>query len=166
MSAPTDGTPAQDDTPPHGETTDPHTDIQLSERQKLDARNADILAALDAGTTYREIVERYRVSRATISALAKTRAELEKGTIANLMKLKGIAMLDTWADAAMSGAKMGKHAPAKDWLLHAGLVEPLQDAAPQAKVTLIIGTPDRPILAEHPQILEAEVVSAKQDDGE
>ena len=80
---------------------------------------------------------------------------------AELMSAFAAPMLKLWMLAARAAAKRGDHRPAKEWLLHAGTIEPLPDTSrfggttinivnsplPGTASTLTIDTADRQIPA-------------------
>lgn len=141
------------------------TQVQQNTETEQTLRNLAILDALAAGKSYRQIATEHKVSIATLSAIAKRQAELEKQGFAKLMMLKGLQMLEHWEQAAETGARTGKHAPARDWLLHAGAIEPLQsERPPEAKVTVVIGMPGQPVGLPDLQVLDAQTVSGNNDE--
>lgn len=145
--------------------TAPQTQVQQNTETEQTLRNLAILDALAAGKSYRQIATEHKVSIATLSAIAKRQAELEKQGFAKLMMLKGLQMLEHWEQAAETGARTGKHAPARDWLLHAGAIEPLQsERPPEAKVTVVIGMPGQPVGLPDLQVLDAQTVSGNNDE--
>jgi hypothetical protein len=52
-------------------------------------------------------------------------------------------MLSHWAVAAREGALKGRHEPSRDWLLHAGIIQPVKDDKP-AGPQVIIGIASLP----------------------
>lgn len=136
--------------------------VHLTAEQEKDLRNADILARLGRGEPYRKIVEECGVAFATVSRIAQSQADLEVGAIAKLMQSKALRMLELWEEAAESGAKAGKHAPAKEYLTHAKALEPVSsDAQHGAKVAILIGMPGSPVTHEVMQVIDTQQVSGK-----
>lgn len=120
--------------------------VQLTPDEEKALRDADILAALDRGEPYREIVKRFGLSFASVSRLAHRHAELETETMPKLMALKKLHAVDAWFRSMDVAADQGKHAPAKEWLTHAGVLAPVQsDSGSGAKVAVIIGVPGSPL---------------------
>lgn len=106
---------------------------------------------------YREICAEHRVSMATVSRIAAQLSAIERDGIAKLMALKSLDALEHWQQAMISGAKQGKHAPARDWLIHAKALEPLtSDTQAGAKVAVIIGMPGSPVELPSVQVLDGE----------
>jgi orotate phosphoribosyltransferase-like protein len=50
---------------------------------------------------------------------------------------ESVGVLQDWRTAASVGASKGRHEPARDWLLHAGVVAPLADSKPQGPQVII-----------------------------
>jgi len=118
--------------------------------------------ALSRGESYAEIQKRFTCSSATVAAIAKRMAEFESGAVAKLMSIKTLDMINHWESAAISGAKNGKHAPAKDWLLHARVLDPVQQTGEsRTQIAVIIGTHDQPIDLPSVQVINTTDVSGE-----
>lgn len=139
--------------------------VQLTAEQEREARQLQIMDALSRGESYAEIQARFTCSSATIAAIAKRMADFESGAVAKLMSVKALDMINLWQDAAVNGAKTGKHAPAKDWLLHARVLDPVQsDSGSGAKVAVIIGAPGQPVTLPNVQVITSQSVSDETQD--
>lgn len=139
--------------------------VQQTDPAVAEARQVAILDALARGTPWREICAAERCSFSTVARIAKRHAELETGAIARLMQSRALSALEHWETAMESGAKSGKHAPARDWLLHAGAIAPLQsDQGSGAKVAIIIGTPGHPARLESLQVIDTQGHSTRDED--
>jgi DNA-binding CsgD family transcriptional regulator len=82
-----------------------------------------------------EIANRLQLNPRTVKDLiveAKARLEADSPT-----------MLGHWATAAREGALKGRHEPSRDWLLHAGVIQPVADSKPQGP-QIIIGIASLP----------------------
>jgi len=121
--------------------------------------------ALARGETYREISDRFRLSSKDISAIARRMDVFDRDVLPRLMAQRAPEMLDTWALAAINGAKAGKHAAARDWLTHARVLDPVQseNTSNGAKVAIIIGMPGQPIEAPSVQVIETQQVTRDGD---
>ena len=110
-------------------------------------RDAAKAVGIGQWTAYR-VMERYE------SALDGVR---------NLMSLRAHKRLEEWEQACETAAKRkGNHAPMRDWLLHAGVIEPLQaDTSTSVRIAICIGTPDKPMAVERPVVLEGELLGGK-----
>ena len=64
-----------------------------------------------------------------------------------MLAIEALDRVDDWRTAARVGAaKRGNHLPAKDWLLHAGIIEPLQgEQQGHIRIAINIGTEERPM---------------------
>ena len=120
--------------------------------------------ALSQGKTYAEIQSSFGCSSATIAAISKRMADYDEGVVAKLMTAKTLRALDAWEQAMETGAKNGKHAPAKDWLIHSKVLSPVtQGGESRIGVAVIIGTPGQPIDLPSVQVIDTSVDSS--DDG-
>jgi hypothetical protein len=54
-----------------------------------------------------------------------------------MLEAESLGVLQDWRTAATVGASKGRHEPARDWLLHAGVVAPLADSKPQGPQVII-----------------------------
>jgi hypothetical protein len=54
-----------------------------------------------------------------------------------ILESESSSVLQDWRTAATVGAYKGRHEPARDWLLHAGVVAPLADSKPQGPQVII-----------------------------
>ena len=72
------------------------------------------------------------VETARVSCIAAGRDAAE------LMSAFAAPMLKLWQLAARNAAKRGDHRPAKEWLLHAGTIDPLPDAGRGTGTTINI----------------------------
>ncbi len=132
-------------------------EVQQSPQTERDARDLAIIEALQRGEPYRKICAEHRISLGSLSVLAQRLASMEREGVAKLMALKSLDALEHWQQAMISGAKQGKHAPARDWLIHAKALEPLtSDTQAGAKVAVIIGMPGSPVELPSVQVLDGE----------
>lgn len=139
--------------------------IQQSTDATTSTRELEILDALARRVPYREISETYRISLGSLTAIAKRTAELESGAVAKLMQTKALDAIDLWYESMVNSAKAGRHAPAKDWLLHARVLDPVQsDSGSGAKVAVIIGGQGSPVSLPNVQVLTSQSVSGDTDD--
>lgn len=127
-------------------------------------RELAILDALSRGVPYREISATHKISLGGLTRIAQRYAELEAGAVAKLMQSKALDMLGHWESAAIAGAKAGKHAPAKDWMIHAKALDPIQQTGEsRVGVAVIIGTPGQPI--DLPSVQVVDITRDSSDDG-
>lgn len=130
------------------------TTVQQPQPVSKDERVIRIMERLASGATYREIQTELRLSFTAIAEVARRMNTLDTDVLPRLMAQRAPEMLDHWANAAISGAKAGKHAAARDWLTHARVLDPVQAeaSATGAKVAIIIGMPGQPITHDSPQV--------------
>lgn len=54
-----------------------------------------------------------------------------------ILEAESSNVLKDWRTAASVGASKGRHEPARDWLLHAGVIAPIADQKPQGPQVII-----------------------------
>jgi hypothetical protein len=115
---------------------------------------ADAAAQLEIGirTAYRVIAQADQLGEDSAAAVRK------------LMRVKALGVLDQWHQSMPAAVKKGNHAPMRDYLLHAGAIEPAQADGPVARIAIMIGTEERPMRVRAPQIINGELVA--DSDGE
>lgn len=111
------------------------------------------------GKTVEEAGRALGISRSTaFRRLALIQQDIDQGVV-NLLTAKALDLTENWLDAAKKAAEKGDHRPAKDALLHAKAIEPVEDTGRQGlSVAIVIGTPEQPIRLQPPQVVEAEIV--------
>ncbi len=139
--------------------------VQQSDDTETRTRELEILDALARRVPYREISDTYKISLGSLTAIAKRTAEIESGAVAKLMQTRALDAIDLWHAAMINGAINGKHAPAKDWLLHAKVLDPVQsDSGSGAKVAVIIGAPGQPVTLPNVQVITSQSLSDETQD--
>ena len=97
------------------------------------------------GKTSHEIAEHIGSDYRTVEAVLTRRHE-SKEALKLLMADDALAALSDWRTARNQAAQQGKHTPAKDWLLHAGVIDPIQQPQAQgSSVTVVIGVQGQPV---------------------
>lgn len=118
------------------------------------------LAELESGSSLREAASNHGLNLRTAQRIvARSHADLDatRESFRRLMQAEALDRLDDWRTAADVGArKKGNHAPAKEWLLHAGVIEPLDTDHNQVRVSIHIGTPEQPMKIVSPLTIAAE----------
>lgn len=114
--------------------------------QQSDVRDVSIAADLAEGRTYRDVAARHGVSHATVGRVAAKLETYEAGARKYLIA-KALGAVDDWTQASANAARRGDHRPARDLLLHAGVIEPLADTSGQrsTQIAIVIGEPGRPV---------------------
>ena len=99
------------------------------------------------GWTYTQLAEDVgcSIETARVSCIAAGR------DTADLMAAFAAPMLKLWQLAARNAAKRGDHRPAKEWLLHAGTIDPLPDTGRFGGTTINIVNAPLPGTAIDPQ---------------
>lgn len=146
-SQPTDGMAQTDDDPSNHRTTP--------------AQAAELMGLVERGASVREAALQIPMPlRTAYRILQRSEDQLEtmRGVVRKLMVAQTFQRIDDWVTASQVGArKRGNHSPARDWLLHAGVIDPLaQDADVSVRVAICIGTPDAPMPVTSPQVIDAE----------
>ena len=82
----------------------------------------------------------------------------------DLMSAYAEPMLRQWATAARVAAIRGDHRPARDWLLHAGVVEPLPDGRQYSGPSVVIVNSPLPGMpgADLTRVIEAQPVHPRE----
>lgn len=120
------------------------------------------VALIEAGISTREAASECGLNISTAyQVLARSDADLEtlRAATSKLMAVETLDRIDDWRTAARVGAqKKGNHAPAKDWLLHAGVIDNLaSEQNTNIRIAIQIGTDDKPMRIASP-------LSRKTDD--
>lgn len=84
----------------------------------------------DSGMAQRDIARRMKMTERTVSSMLHD--------VGYIMQAEGVSVAMDWRSAIKKAATRGRHEPAKDWLLHAKLIEPVQDKA-QTGIQILIG---------------------------
>ena len=110
------------------------------------APDAVTVAVLDAivgdGMTYRQAAAHVGCTRWRIEqVMAEYRDPGIEAATRSYMRSKAAAMVDTWVAAATEGAAKGRHEPARDYLTHARIIEPVSDGTSTGtgRVAVFIG---------------------------
>lgn len=124
------------------------------------AQTIELLELIEDGCSVKEAAQRVSVNlRTAYRVLASYERDVDG--VRNIMRHKALEALDAWQTAMHVGAnKKGNHAAARDWLLHAGAIEPIaQDVRISGGIAICIGTPDNPMPIQPPQVVDGEVVT-------
>jgi hypothetical protein len=122
---------------------------RTSEEQKL-----IVLSAVEAGKSAREASTEAGCSIATtfrILAQSENHLEETREAFRKLLQMQALQRLEDWRTASEVGSrKKGNHVPAKDWLLHAGVIDKLDSDDAGVHVAIIIGTDEKPMRIPSP----------------
>lgn len=127
-----------------------------------DERKHILRLALVERLSIAAISRRVDRDRSTVSGLLRSAEGLqlrqqlqgdEREQVLQLLKASGLSVAREWRHAVDVASNKGNHAPAKDWLLHAGLVDPIQDDTSKGGLVIQIGTPEHPIRVPSPLAL-------------
>jgi Homeodomain-like domain len=113
------------------------------------------LALIEQGVGHREAATRVGIHLRTAQRLlARYDADFEaiQAATRKILAVEALDRVDDWRLAARVGAqKRGNHLPAKDWLLHAGVIDPLQgENQAGIRIAINIGTEERPMKIASP----------------
>lgn len=99
----------------------------------------------DNGMSQTAIADHLKLASKTVKDLiVETKGRLEQ---------EAPGVLQDWRTAASMGALKGNHLPARDWLLHAGIIQPVIDSKPQGP-TILIGISTLPGLPVSPVAID------------
>lgn len=117
----------------------------------------------DEGLTVGAAGARLGLSRGTAFRRLRLVEEDENGVV-KLLTAKAIDFAEDWIKASQKAAEKGDHRPAKDALLHAKLIEPVEDSSQgRTNIAIVIGTPEKPISLPAPQVVETQIVSGSHE---
>lgn len=138
------------DTPsPTGEYIATRTGNQTPPERKATIYNLADIAKMSA----REIAQRLSMDPRTVNAILATREHL-KVDVRNHLDSLALDAVKHWGTAMEEGARKGKHAPARDLLLHTKIIEPVQTEGHTTQIAIVVGAPGQPISLTPPQVLE------------
>jgi hypothetical protein len=134
--------------------TDKLTFKHVSDEQVL-----QLLSLLEDGDSVRAAALKLGMNRRTAFRLA-AKFDIDIESARKLMQAKALDRIEDWEDASTKAASKGDHRPAKDWLLHAKVIDPVEDSSTaRTQVAILIGTPDAPIRVDAPQVIDMQAVS-------
>jgi hypothetical protein len=139
-----------------GDTSTDDTDSGVAQSEGLTKKKtskqqiATLLAAIERGLSCREAASQAGIHlRTAYGVLARYEVDLGalQAATQKILAIEALDRVDDWRTAARVGAaKRGNHLPAKDWLLHAGIIEPLQgENQGHIRIAINIGTEERPM---------------------
>lgn len=97
--------------------------------------------------------------RTAVEVMSRTADRLEalRAATRRLMVAGALDRLEDWRVASDVGArKKGNHAPARDWLLHAGVIDHLEADAASLRIAINIGTEEKPMRIASPLTIDVE----------
>jgi len=89
------------------------------------------------GLSTAAIADRLSMGWETVDAILKTR-EADAVLSRNLLDASSLDAARAWVLACQTGAAKGRHEPARDLLLHRGVIEPIKQEAPNNSVTVVL----------------------------
>ena len=118
-----------------------------------------LLEFIQDGDTVAEAAAKLGISRGTaFRRLRLVEVDADEGVV-KLLRANGLQFAEDWRTASEMAAVKGDHRPAKDALIHAKLIEPVEDGSQgRTNIAIIIGTPEHPLRIEPPQVVDASVV--------
>jgi len=116
------------------------TPVQSSHREK----QVEALRMLGEGASTREVGRALGMSHVTVWRLAREIADVDE-TARKYLAAKALRAVDAWSDSLDVAARKGDHRPAKDLLLHARVIDPVEPAgSSHVGVQVVIGMPGAP----------------------
>lgn len=122
----------------------------------LDATHA--ISRLENGATLREVAAEIGVAHTTVWRWLRT-YEAQQESVTKYLALRALQRVEDWETASEKAASKGDHRPAKDWLLHAKAIEPVNEGSQGTSIAIIIGTPEQPLRVQPPQVIDMTQVS-------
>ena len=102
--------------------------------------------------SYGAIARKVGYSDETVRLIIKAYLLADQELVKYTLATQTPEMLENWRRAAETGARYGKHAPARDWLQHAGAIEVI-DQSPKLQIAVV--NVSVPGLQEFPQHAQA-----------
>lgn len=113
-----------------------------------------VMDALENGATLRDAARLVGVSHVTAWRWLR-QYEGSQESVAKYLSIRALDRVEDWEKASAAAATKGDHRPAKDWLLHAKAIEPVNDGSQgRTNIAIIIGTPEQPINISPPQVID------------
>ena len=114
-----------------------------------------VLTLIRDGLTVEQAGRQLGISRSTAFARLRLIEEDTETGVVRLLNAKGLDFAEDWMRASQVAALKGDHRPAKDALLHAKAIEPVNDGSQgRTNIAIVIGTPEQPINISPPQVLD------------
>ena len=131
---------------------DPSSEVHSRLPAKLIAKAVRLRAE---GATYQQIAD---ILKRPMRTVADWLTKFEDTTELARKRLQASSLdaAEQWQKAIIEGAKRGRHEPARDLLVAAGVIDQQQTAGD--RVVIHIGTPEQPIRIERPQVIDSAVV--------
>lgn len=101
-------------------------------------RKATIYTLVDVlGLAPSAVAERLSMDFRTVKAVLEHRSS-DAIAARNLLDVNSLDAAKAWVLACQTGAAKGRHEPARDLLLHRGVIEPVKQDAPSNTVTVVL----------------------------
>ena len=117
-----------------------------------------LMSLVDQGLSVREAASHVGVNlRTAYHLMARSEESLDalRGATRRFMARQALQRVDDWRIASEVGArKKGNHAPARDWLLHAGVIDALESDHTSVRIAINIGTDDKPMRVVSPETID------------
>lgn len=103
--------------------------VKGSRNRRVKALSAAVKTLSESGMTQTAISEHLHIAPKTVKELIQAAKDT--------LEAESVGVLQDWRTAASMGALKGNHTPARDWLLHAGIIQPLAQDKPTGPQILI-----------------------------
>jgi hypothetical protein len=132
----------------------------FKDKQTDDEKAVALIALVESGMSVREAATETGANiRTAYRVLARSEIDVDnvRATVRKLMIGNSLQAMEHWQTAMDVGArKKGNHAPARDWLLHAGVIDELKQDSGNVRVSIHIGTDERPMRIPSPLTIAAQ----------
>lgn len=127
-------------------------------KQTTEVEALALIGLVEDGLSVREAASQLGLNlRTAFGVLARSTEDIEatRGVIRRVMAAQALQRMDDWRIASEVGArKKGNHAPARDWLLHAGVIDALESDRASVRIAINIGTEDKPMRVVSPETID------------
>jgi hypothetical protein len=124
--------------------------IKLTSEQEALA----LIGLVQDGVSVREAASQLGLNlRTAFGVLARSTEDIDatRAAIRRVMAAQALDRMEDWRIASEVGArKKGNHAPARDWLLHAGVIDQLDSDSTSVRISINIGTDAKPMRIPSP----------------
>ena len=103
--------------------------VKGSRNRRTQALTVAVRTLAESGMSQTAISDKLVIAPKTVKELIAEAKQTLEG--------ESLGVMADWRVAATVGAQRGRHEPARDWLLHAGIIQPIADQKPQGPQVII-----------------------------
>lgn len=119
-----------------------------------------LIQAVESGESVRASAKNLNINlRTAYHILSRNAEDIDalRAVTRKVLAAQALERIDDWRIASEVGArKKGNHAPARDWLLHAGVIDSIEADRVGVRIAINIGTDESPMRIISPQSRKVE----------